>query len=92
MERSHQEIFKMIMKFQLPKNLKDRDRDIAKFLLHIDRVCKHHGISLSHEDHQGAFILENYNHNRRDWLWKAVEKFKHPIQPKKTNTPEQTPL
>lgn len=73
-------------KFQLPQSLKGRDEDIARFLLHIDRVCKHHGISLSHEDHHGAFVLENYNHKRRDWLWKATEKFKHPIQPKKEKT------
>jgi hypothetical protein len=31
-------------------------------------VCRRHGLSLSHEDCHGAFIVENYSKDNIEWL------------------------
>ena len=41
------------------------------FLQEIVSVCKKHGFSISHEDTQGAFIIEEYDETYIDWLMAA---------------------
>lgn len=45
---------------------------VDAFLLEIDEVCKKHGFSISHEDGQGGFIVDQYNEQDRAWLWEAA--------------------
>ena len=44
-----------------PSNIKD-------FLTEIDAVCQKYGVSISHEDRHGGFILEPYDAVTADWL------------------------
>jgi hypothetical protein len=66
---------------QIPLILQHHAPKVIAFLLEINDVCRKHGLSLSHEDSFGAFVVENYNTRKRDWLWRASNKIKHPIQP-----------
>lgn len=45
--------------------------DTEKFLQDIDLVCMKHNLSISHEDSQGAFIIEGYNKYNIEWLFNA---------------------
>ena len=38
------------------------------FLEDIGRVCRHHNMSISHEDEHGGFIVETFQQERFDWL------------------------
>lgn len=42
-----------------------------KFLEELDNLCKAHGISISHEDRQGGFILEPYAPDLSEWMSQA---------------------
>ena len=46
---------------------------MRKFLEEIDEVCRKHGLSISHEDGHGAFIVEKYNESNIDWLFEAYK-------------------
>lgn len=50
-------------------------KNIEKFLEELDTLCRVHNISISHEDGQGAFILENYNESNIKWLREAFIEF-----------------
>lgn len=41
---------------------------VDSFLNDIAIVCKQHGMSISHEDSQGAFIVEKFSDDKADWL------------------------
>ena len=51
---------------------------VESFKRSIESVCKHHGISISHEDEQGGFIFEKYNDKTMEWFMKGYicRKFK----------------
>lgn len=54
------------------KNQKFEDnKNVEKFLLEIDKVCKKHKMSISHEDLQGAFIIMPYHKENIKWLMNA---------------------
>lgn len=38
------------------------------FFNEIDAVCRKYGVSISHEDGQGGFIIEPYSDFNIDWL------------------------
>ena len=42
--------------------------DIDAFLEAIERLCEEHHFSISHEDGQGAFIIEAYEAKNIEWL------------------------
>ena len=65
---------------QIPQAIKHRPANEVAFLIAIDNVCREHGMSLSHEDYQGAFLLLNYNYRDRDKLWCASAQFENPVQ------------
>jgi hypothetical protein len=41
------------------------------FLNEIIEVCKKHGMSISHQDNQGSFLITKFNHKDKEWLLKA---------------------
>lgn len=51
-------------------NRTSRERADA-FLLEIIDVCKKHGLSISHEDSQGGFIIEPYSEYDVEWIRQA---------------------
>ena len=42
------------------------------FLRELAELCKKHNLSLSHEDTQGAFIVEEYKEENIKWLMDAM--------------------
>lgn len=48
------------------------EEEVEKFLEDIIQVCERHGFSFSHQDSQGAFIIEEFDDNNIKWL-KAAE-------------------
>lgn len=44
------------------------DKRVELFLKDIEKVCKEHNLSISHEDSQGAFIIEEYDDYNMKWL------------------------
>ena len=47
---------------------------VEKFLDDIDVICKKYGLTISHEDSQGCFIVEDYSEYNVDWLKDAMVK------------------
>lgn len=54
------------------KKMRKLTRREAMFLEQLDFVCQKHGISISHEDGHGAFILTDYDDSNRKWLESAT--------------------
>ncbi len=48
------------------------NKEVDAFLKEIIEVCKEHGLSLSHEDTHGAFIVEKYDKDNIQWLMEAM--------------------
>lgn len=42
--------------------------EMKAFLDDINAVCRKHGLSISHEDNQGGFIIELYKDDNIEWL------------------------
>lgn len=42
--------------------------EIDAFLKEIAEVCVRHGMSISHEDEHGAFVIENFGLGYMEWL------------------------
>lgn len=51
----------------------------AAFLDAIEAVCREHGISIAHEDHQGAFILRPLGEGDIAWLRDATQEEEMPF-------------
>lgn len=54
-----------------------KDTEAGRAFLHdIENVCRAHGLSLSHEDGHGAFIVEPLSKYNLEWLrdacWEVV--------------------
>ena len=49
----------------------DMPERMQNFLEDIKRVCEKHSLSISHEDCQGAFIIEDYDEYDIEWLFEA---------------------
>lgn len=41
------------------------------FLNDIKMICEKHNFSISHEDENGGFIIEEFNKKNIDWLFEA---------------------
>ena len=54
----------------------DMPERMKNFLDQIHFVCMIHGLSISHEDGHGAFIIEDYNEKNIDWLFNADKHYK----------------
>lgn len=46
----------------------DPPKKMVNFLNEIQEICKKYNLSISHEDSQGAFIIERYFENNIEWL------------------------
>jgi len=49
------------------------DDELMDFLAEIKAVCVKHGLSIAHEDNQGAFLIEKYNENNIKWMYSATD-------------------
>jgi hypothetical protein len=59
-------------KFWNKKSLEyETDPKVEKFLIDIWKVCEKHELSISHEDTQGGFIVENISDANKTWLFSA---------------------
>jgi hypothetical protein len=41
---------------------------VELFMTELTSLCKQHGLSLSHEDGQGAFIVDVYSESNISWI------------------------
>ena len=48
---------------------------IKKFMKEYEELCIKYGISLSHEDCQGAFIIDEYDKDNVEWVKSALDGF-----------------
>ena len=48
---------------------------IKKFMKEYEELCIKHGMSLSHEDCQGAFIIDEYDEDNVEWVKSALDGF-----------------
>jgi hypothetical protein len=51
----------------------ERSAEARMFLEDIFSVFNSHGLSLSHEDRHGAFIIDEYKNENIEWLNAALE-------------------
>jgi hypothetical protein len=47
---------------------------VDAFLAEVVEVCRKHGMSISHEDGQGAFQVRDFNEPDAEWLKEATDK------------------
>jgi len=50
------------------------NKRIDDFLNEVIVVCKNHGLSISHEDGHGAFVICDYDDSDSRWLMDALDK------------------
>ena len=55
----------------MKNNMSNKELAVQFFLKEIEAVCKKHKFSLSHEDTQGGFIVEEYDKQLSEWLQQA---------------------
>jgi len=67
-------IFDTIWDLKARKNIKPPD-NMTAFLNDINEVCKKHGMSISHEDGHGSFIITKYDEENIKWLFGASKGF-----------------
>ena len=48
---------------------------IKNFMRDYEELCIRHGMSLSHEDCQGAFIIDEYDEDNVEWVKSALDGF-----------------
>lgn len=53
--------------------LASNDPKAQAFLDALIKVYKAHGMSLGHEDHEGAFYVHDYEEGNVDWLREAYD-------------------
>lgn len=53
----------------------DMPKEMEDFLNDIKSVCKKYGLSISHEDYYGAFLIEEYNEDNIRWLFDASKNY-----------------
>jgi len=54
-------------------NDRTENKKIDAFLAEVIEVCKKHGMSISHEDAHGAFIVEPFDEASVKWLMDAQD-------------------
>lgn len=60
------------MRWNIKKCTNEKSLDIDAFLSEVLGVCKKHGLSISHEDIGGAFVVKKFNDGDNDWLFNAM--------------------
>lgn len=54
--------------------MRHKSEAVKKFLNDVKEVCRKHGLSLEHEDSQGAFEVNTYSLESEMWLLAAADK------------------
>lgn len=65
-------------RFNLKYGDERRNRQIDAFISDVLNVCKQHGLSISHEDSHGAFIVVDYAEEFDKWLRDAHDGTERP--------------
>lgn len=65
---------RIIGSFSLNNYKSEVSPKVDNFLKDIIKVYDKHGMSLSHEDGQGGFLVEKYDDSYVRWLWAAQDK------------------
>ena len=55
---------------KIKKSIKIPEEQV-KFIEEIEAVCKKYNLSISHEDGQGAFVIEKFSQENLNWLKRA---------------------
>ena len=53
---------------------------VDAFLADVAEVCRRHGMSISHEDGHGSFIVTDFDEGNLDWLGGASVKLGPPAE------------
>lgn len=48
--------------------LTDQEVNIDCFFIELERLCKKYNISITHEDYHGAFILEEFDSEKMEYI------------------------
>lgn len=51
----------------------DRSKKVEDFLLEVRNLCKKHGLSISHEDGHGSFVIVEYADWGDKWISAAID-------------------
>ncbi len=62
----------MVKHWDRDKNGWVERQDVDAFVEEIISVCRKHNMSIGHEDHQGAFLIEPFNQRCINWLQAAM--------------------
>lgn len=49
------------------------NKKVDDFLYDVIEISKKHGLSISHEDSQGAFIIEKYSDENIEWIQNSFD-------------------
>lgn len=49
--------------------------EIQDFFDGLEKLCRVHNISISHEDEQGSFVLERYDGKNIEWIKNAIKNY-----------------
>ncbi len=60
-------------RWNLTHNDERRNKRVDVFLKAVCEVCKQHGLSISHEDQRGAFVIEEMDEDNLEWLNAAYD-------------------
>lgn len=52
---------------------------VGMFLMELEDLCKKYNVSISHEDIQGAFVIETYKKSNIEWILNAVDNTKEKL-------------
>lgn len=55
----------------------DMPKEMENFLNDIKMICMKHGLSISHEDYNGVFLIEEYDDSNISWLFDASKNYKN---------------
>jgi hypothetical protein len=59
---------------KIKKNI-NMPEEIKDFLESLEKLCRAHNLSISHEDTQGGFILEKYEQSNMEWIKNAIKNY-----------------
>ena len=54
-----------------PANERQEHPKVDAFIAEIAEVCRRHGLSISHEDGHGSFVIEPFDEYNVEWLSEA---------------------
>lgn len=55
----------------------DMPKEMENFLNDIKMICVKHRLSISHEDYNGVFLIEEYDDSNINWLFDVSKNYKN---------------